>query len=325
MAKGQVTAADIARSLGISRATVGYVLNNTPGQTISETTSQRVLEEAKRLGYRPHAAARALASGRSRIVLLVLPDWPRDHSLQSHLDQAGAALDDAGYSLVTMTQRAGSHAQPLWETLAPDVVLAMAPLTEDEMSRIRDSGVKHLISPDPVDHEVDEQHLGFADGPRLQVEHLLANGRRRLAYAGSTDPRLADLVDQRRRSANTVHRLTATANVDKESVADIVERWVAEGVDGVVAYNDDIAALVLGAALRAGIRVPAQLAVVGHDDAPLAELFVPGITSIRIDTVGLGRYLAALALSVAEPTAAAVERPEAVASLVVRETSVETD
>jgi len=226
---------------------------------------------------------------------------------------------------VTMTQRAGSHAQPLWETLAPDVVLAMAPLTEDEVSRIRDSGVKHLISPDPVEHEVDEQHLGFADGPRLQVEHLLANGRRRLAYAGSTDPRLADLVEMRRRSADAVHRLMSTANVDRASVADVVRGWVDAGVDGVVAYNDDVAALVLGAALRAGVDVPAQLAVVGHDDAPLAELFVPGITSIRIDTVGLGRYLAALALSAAEPSASAVERPEAVASLVVRETSVETD
>src|SRR6187399_2916197 len=63
--KKRVTAADIARSLGISRATVGFVLNETPGQTISAATRDRVLAEAKRLGYRPNNAARA---GRSRLL-----------------------------------------------------------------------------------------------------------------------------------------------------------------------------------------------------------------------------------------------------------------
>ena len=58
----RVTAADIARSVGVSRATVGFVLNDTPGQTISEPTRRKVLAAAERLGYRPHSAARALAS-----------------------------------------------------------------------------------------------------------------------------------------------------------------------------------------------------------------------------------------------------------------------
>lgn len=59
----RATAADIARAVGVSRATVGYVLNDTPGQTISQATRERVLESARRLGYRPRAAAQALASG----------------------------------------------------------------------------------------------------------------------------------------------------------------------------------------------------------------------------------------------------------------------
>src|SRR5690625_354370 len=84
----RVTAADVARALGLSRATVGFVLNNTPGQTIPEQTRRRVLAEAERLGYRPHTAARALASGRSHIVLVVLPDWPIDYSLRRHLEEA---------------------------------------------------------------------------------------------------------------------------------------------------------------------------------------------------------------------------------------------
>ena len=115
----RVTAADVARSLGLSRATVGFVLNDTPGQTIPEATRERVLAEAKRLGYRANTAARALASGRSRIILLVLPDWPLDYSMRTHLDEASLALDEAGYSLVTTTPHPGGQAQPLWETLRP--------------------------------------------------------------------------------------------------------------------------------------------------------------------------------------------------------------
>ena len=129
----RVTAADVARSLGLSRATVGFVLNDTPGQTIPVATRERVLAEAKRLGYRANTAARALASGRSRIILLVLPDWPLDYSMRTHLDEASLALDEAGYSLVTMTPHPGGQAQPLWETLRPDVVIGMTPFSADRL------------------------------------------------------------------------------------------------------------------------------------------------------------------------------------------------
>jgi DNA-binding LacI/PurR family transcriptional regulator len=323
----RVTAADIARSLGISRATVGFVLNDTPGQTISEGTRDRVLAEAKRLGYRPNGAARALASGHSRIILLVLPDWPLDYSMRAHLDEASLALDEAGYSLVTMTPHPGGHAQPLWETLRPDVVMGMTPFTAEQLAEIRGSGVAHVIPGDPAGEGDTDRQLGFAAGPRLQVAHLVARGRRRIAFAGSTDPRVADLVAQRRQLTRSSAEellgepLVADEDVDDASAAVAVARWIAEGVQGVVAYNDDIAALVAGAALRAGIEVPGRLAVIGHDDTPLAKLFVPALSSVRIDSAGLGRYLAELALSVATASQPPAAGPETDATLVVRETT----
>src|SRR6185369_11111231 len=61
-----------------------------------------------------------------------------------------------------------------------------------------------------------------------------------------------------------------------------------------------VAAAVAGAAIRDGIRIPADLAVIGHDDSLIASLFVPSLSSVRMDTAEAGRYLAALALQVAE-------------------------
>lgn len=324
----RVTAADVARSLGLSRATVGFVLNDTPGQTIPDATRERVLNEAKRMGYRPHSAARALASGRSRIILLILPDWPLDYAMRTNLDEASATLDRAGYALVTMTPHQDGQAQPLWETLRPDVVMGMMPLTGAVIEDIRASGVQHVLTPAQSETPLPgEEGLLFADGPRLQVEHLIGRGRRRLAFAAPVDPRLAGLSGERSdgakstASAHTDVTWVGEAQVDAASASDALDAWLTAGVDGVIAYNDDVAAAVVGAALRAGIAVPGRLAVVGHDDTPLASLFFPRLSTVRVDTAGLGRYLAELALSAADGSDPPTTTPEMAAHLIQRETT----
>jgi DNA-binding LacI/PurR family transcriptional regulator len=325
-ANRRITAADVARSLGLSRATVGFVLNDTAGQTIPDATKQRVLEEAKRLGYRPHTAARALASGRSRIVLLVLPDWPIDHNLRVNLDEASLVLDRAGYSLVTMTPHADGQAVPLWETLSPDVVIAMTPLPDDQYAGVIGSGAVALVPGRPgVDDLASDLH--YAEGPGLQVAHLVDRGCRRIAYAGTPDPRLADLNDARRTLAGlTCYDLTGTplalsTEIDPRTASEAVRAWHQQGIDGVVAYNDDIAALVIGSAVRQGIRVPDELRVIGHDDTPLAALFVPAISSVHVDTAGLGRFLAELALSEATGSPRPLAGPETRVNVVPREST----
>ncbi len=321
----RVTAADVARSLGLSRATVGFVLNDTPGQSISSATRERVLAEAARLGYRPHTAARALASGRSHIVLMLLPDWPVEHSMRAHLDEASLVLDRAGYSLVTMTPHPGGQAVPLWESLAPDVVLALAPIADREYESIRATGVTTLI-PGRDEWGLAEE-LDFAEGPRHQVEHLLARGRSRLAFASTPDPRLAELARQRQALAEATYRaatrrsLASTAKLHPGNAASVIASWIADGVDGVVAYNDDVAALVVSAAVRLGVAVPDQLAIVGHDDTPWASMIVPSLSSVRVDYAGLGRFFAQLALARATGSPPPAIAPAVHVELVRRESS----
>ncbi|GAA0998540.1 LacI family DNA-binding transcriptional regulator [Acrocarpospora macrocephala] len=324
----RVTAADVARSLGISRATVGFVLNNTPGQTISERTRQRVLAEAERLGYRPHRAAQDLRRGSSKVILMVIPDWRMEYRLRWHLEEAALAVDEAGYSLAIYARQIAGRARPLWELLAPDVVLGLWPFDDEEVASMRACGVTR-IHPDP-------EHPGSLDdasiitaGPALQVDHLHGLGHRRLAFAASADPRTSPLQEARVRAAE---RAAAQLGLDPldvrtvdylgDSATDAVRRWHAADVTGVVAYNDEVAATVVGAAIRAGLAVPGDLAVIGHDDTPLAAMFLPSISSVDFDAVSVGRHFAALALHTIDGRPLPSEDFEGNARVVARESTV---
>ncbi|MFD3588283.1 LacI family DNA-binding transcriptional regulator [Streptomyces sp. NPDC058683] len=302
----RVTAADVAGSLGLSRATVGFVLNDTPGQTIPETTRQRVLTEAARLGYRPHRAAQTLRRGSSKVILFVLPDWAAGLPMQQHLDEAALALDEAGYTLVTCMRYAAGRARPLWELLTPDVVLGFSPFDADELASMRACGITRI-------HPAADQPTRLDDWPALtagtalQIEHLREQGHRRIGFAAPVDPRVSQLLDTRVRTARKTAARLGLDPIDVRpvdhadgSAHEAVRRWREEGVTGIAAYNDDSAAAVVGAAIRAGVSVPDDLAVIGHDDTPLAALFVPSISSVRIGIVGLGRHFAAFALHEAD-------------------------
>ncbi|SFS99991.1 LacI family DNA-binding transcriptional regulator [Saccharopolyspora flava] len=319
----RVTAADVARSLGVSRATVGFVLNNTPGQTISEATRERVLAEAERLGYRPHQQAQALRRGSSRLVLLVLPDWPIEFTMRRHLEEASLALDEAGYSLVTYTRHEVGRTRPLWELLSPSVVLGFAPFDADEIASMRACGITDVF-PTPEHADRFFESPAFTAGPRLQVEHLRARGHQRLAFAASPDPRLSPLVGRRARVAEEAAGEIDVVTVDHrdDSARTAVRRWRAQGRTGVIAYNDDAAAAVIGAAVRDGLDVPEDLAVIGHDDSPLSGMFLPSISSIRLDPVNVGRYWADLALLHAEGKPVdSEESPDVNSTVIVREST----
>jgi DNA-binding LacI/PurR family transcriptional regulator len=312
--------------VGVSRATVGFVLNNTPGQSISEATRQRVLAEAARRGYRPNSAAQALASGHSRIVLFVLPDWPADFGMHQYLDEAAHVLGKAGYSLIMYTRYPSDRARPLWETLDPEVVVGMFPFGEEEIAAMRASGVTRVY-PGPGQPPPDEQPLVVA-GTILQVEHLAGLGHRRLAFAAPADQRLAMIAEPRLQAAR---RAAAGLGVELLDVRELEHRdssardaalaWHAAGVTAVVAYNDEIAALSVGGALRAGLSVPGDLAVIGHDDSPVSAAFVPALSSVRVDYAGMGRYVAWQAVHLADGRPLPNISPDVTATVIARESA----
>jgi DNA-binding LacI/PurR family transcriptional regulator len=293
---------DVAREAGLSRATVSYVLNDTPGQKIPEATRRRVREAAERLGYAPSAAARALRAGRSDVVLALLPDWPVGPAVGAFLAYLSGALAEAGLTLLAHPRGdTGRPAATVWKAITPAAVVTFEDLGEDEAAAMRAAGVELTVlllggrRRRRRELTIPEQRTG-----RVQAEHLAAAGHRRLGYALPADERVRMFSEPR---LDGVRLACADLGLDEPDVrpvpldpaaaATAVTDWRAAGVTGVCAYNDEVGLAVLAGLRRLGLAAPADLAVVGVDDIPAAALADPPLTTVVLDQQALATHLAA--------------------------------
>ena len=174
----------------MSRATVSYVLNDTPHQVIPEPTRQRVRAAAAELGYTPSVAARALITGRSDVVLLLLPDWPIGPSVGALLEALSDALADRGLTFVAHPRSAGRPVSEVWKAITPAAVVTFEELDDAEARKLQGAGVELTVALFGSRRglqalDIPEQRTG-----RLQAEHLASAGHRHLGYAWPDDPRI---------------------------------------------------------------------------------------------------------------------------------------
>ncbi|MGR0221230.1 LacI family DNA-binding transcriptional regulator [Agromyces sp. ZXT2-6] len=299
----KVTSADVARASGVSRTTVSYVLNSTPGASVSDATRRRVLDAAARLGYAPSAAARTLRRGRSDLVLCVLPDWPVGPAVEAMIDRLADELAERGMSVLVHHVRGERPLTDLLRAVTPHTVVGLAPFDPADVRAMRQAGIGVVSTFDEV-ADAGEPTDAAADDPQrriglVQAERLAARGCRRLGYAATPDPRVAAFVEGRLagvREACAALGLAAPlvvdVGLDGSSGADAVRTWRSAGVDGVAAYNDEVALAVLAGTRAASVTVPDALAVVGVDDIPVASLASPPLTTVWQSLDRQAAYLA---------------------------------
>lgn len=295
-----VTSADVARESGVSRTTVSYVLNGTAGTSISESTRRRVLDTAARLGYAPSAAARTLRSGRSDLVLCVLPDWPVGPVVETMLDHLADDLAERGLSVLVHHVRGDRPLSDLWRAVTPRTVVGLTPFEAHEVRAMRRAGIQVVgTGTAGPGAENPQPRIG-----RIQAERLVARGRTRIGYATTDDRRIAEFADQRLAGVRAVCAerglaapLVIPVRVDPDAGAAAVAAWRAAGVTGIAAYNDEVAFAVQAGARAAGLAVPDDLAVIGVDDVPLAALASPPLTTVTQSIEREASYLAACVLA----------------------------
>ncbi|AYC36871.1 LacI family DNA-binding transcriptional regulator [Streptomyces griseorubiginosus] len=325
------TSADVARLAGVSRATVSYVLNNTSAVRISEPTRRRVHAAAKELGYVPHAAARSLRAGHSRMVLMPAPSIPVGPLYSQFISELQWALGRLDYTVVQYGSVGlqGEEAARAWAELRPVAVLVPGTgLGPQGVALLRRSGARAVVTLAP--EAVEGAHALLMDHERVgrcAAEHLYARGRRRIGVvvpeeAGLEAFSLPRLAGVRRALLGTDATLTELPLAfEEQSAIRLAARWRELGLDSVFAYNDEYAMLLMRALQDEGLRIPEDTAVIGADDLLLGRLMRPRLSTVHIELPS-GRDLAELVdRAVREPGAATETHTVLGATVVHRDSS----
>lgn len=283
--KRRLTSVDVALASGLSRATVSYVLNNDPRQTIPPETRERVLKAAEKLGYRPSAPARALRAGYSRLILGTLQFEQVDPNLARDMHYLEAELAARQFTLIW---HVGTHVVGSMHpsaNLAPAVVLAFFHETDTKFAAFLQQFDVPVLS---IINMTVREAVG-----RAQVNYLAEKGKRRIVYAAPERSDIQFLAQTRLDGVRQecaklglkppfVQVVPSSRSDAREAITKILKRRALPL--GICCYNDEVAFAVLAALSDAGISVPESVAVIGCDDIPLAQLSYPPLTTIAFES-----------------------------------------
>lgn len=299
--KGRARSVDVAQRAGVSRATVSRILNGDAASFTAETAA-KVHQAAQELGYVPSAAGRTLVRGRSDVVLIVLPHITIG-GVQDLVDAVSSDLEYHGLSGVVVFGRSmasDAKVARLAESLGVAGIVDLGGLSREDTELLGVRGVP-VIGPAVRSHSLSNLMIG-----RVQAEHLIRSGKRRIVYAAAADQRGrrydADRAEGARHACLTrglAAPLDIEIKLDRGEIADAVDRILTEVGQpvGIACTSDDLGRGIVQAVLDRGLEVPADVAVVGIGVDPVGQLVRPQLTSVRADARSLlGSIRAALAV-----------------------------
>ncbi|HEY0502486.1 MAG TPA: LacI family DNA-binding transcriptional regulator [Lysobacter sp.] len=337
--KTKATSIDIAHQAGVSQATVSRVLR---GSTlVNAETRRRVEEVARALNYKVDRHASSLRTQRSGTLALLLFEDPTPDD--SHINPFFLSM------LGSITRTCAR--------LGQDLLVSFQQLSDDWHADYEDSkkadglillGYGDYLAYQPKLESLVQQGTHFVrwgsvlsdqhgvsigcdnfQGGRLAGEHLIAAGRRRIAFLGGASSHWPEFLERYRGCDAALHAVGAAMDpalqVDAESseeaghaaAIELMERG--RHFDAVFAGSDLIAIGAMRALIEHGRHVPWDVAVVGFDDIPMARFANPPLTTVFQDTSRAGELLVETLMKlVCDEPAESITLPT---SLVVRRSS----
>ena len=304
---------DIAQDLGVSAVTVSKVLRNHPD--IGEETRKRVLARVRELNYQPNLAARALVTGKTLSVGLVVPDLV--HPFFGEMAKGiSRALQTAGYGLLIASSEEdpGLEQREIEQILKRRVDALVVASTQSDpvetLRRVQDSRVPLVL----VDRRVpglDVSFVGIDDKKAgwLATTHLIEQGCRHVAHIEG--PAVSTGVGRRDGYCEALAKagmpvlegyMAPRGSGDYEgdvqgyrAMNRLLE--LKPRPDGVFCYNDMTGAGALKAVLDAGLRVPEDVAVIGCGNIRYSEFLSVPLSSIDQNCIAIGEKAARLVLT----------------------------
>ena len=310
LARTKMTLEEIARLAGVSRSTVSRVINDDPN--VRAATRARVWQIIRANDFSPNPAARALAGRRSRVIGLVIPQALNaifvDPYFPTLIQGSAAACDDRGYYLMLSLalRQADDTFRWLIQARHMDGLIIASALAEDTfVTRLQDEHFPLVLI--GRRHELANISTIDADnvrGASMAAQHLAQLGYRRIATI--TGPlTMVAAIDRREGFLCGLHALGIEVPAEyiqggdwsEASGTQAMERLlrVTPPPEAVFVASDSMALGALKAIRAAGLDVPADVALVGFDDIPLAATTEPPLTTVHQPIEQLG-YLAAATL-----------------------------
>jgi len=313
------TIKDVAARAEVSPATVSRVLNDRPG--ISPETRERVLRAAKELNYSPSATARSLATARTNSVGYVgykygarSPSTLRSSKATSGiLEGLDEALTERGYHLLTTyvdKEMVRSHQVPnmVRQGRVDALILNGPAIRPSYIHQLRNMGLPIVL----VDNLLKETAIDCVlcdneDGAYQITKHLLQHEHEHIVFLSGP----ADWISSRERSAGYRRALqeaglearivfmpSTTVETGRQAMLTALQEH--PDLTAIAAVNDATAAGAIRACQEVGRAVPGEIAIVGFDDEPWAQLHVPPLTTVRIDWHEIGIQAARRAVDLIE-------------------------
>ncbi len=292
------TLQDVAARAGVSRALVSIVMRDVPGA--SAATRERVRRAADEIGYRPDPRARMLRSQRSNLLGVVFTAGQEFHA--DLIDGVYRAAESRGYDVLLGCVTPHHSEQQAVRTLLDDrceaLVLIGSELPTRELADL-DSRLPVVAVARKV-RGVDAVRSDDGYGAALAVTHLAELGHRAITHLdGGRAPGAAERRNGFRKAA-AARGVSATISggglTEREGAAAATAMLTAELPTAVFAFNDRCALGVIDMLIRAGVRVPDEVSVIGFDDSPLAGLGHVNLTTVGQDSAQLAQRAVARAV-----------------------------
>lgn len=284
---------DVAKLAGVTQPTVSHVINGTA--SISKEVRERVHAAIEELQYRPNALAKGLKTNTTKTIGLIMPDITNSY-YACIAKEVERLLVEKGYiSFLSCTNYDTASEQKIVDKLMRynvDGIFVMCEfLNREPLRQLKRYGVPTVTLDDcPCEYIASMVYTDNELGGYIATKHLIDRGRRRIAYLGEkfTMRSLSTRFEGYKRAL-----LEANLPVDEDII--ILDRALVynfdtglkfarqladKGMDAIFASTDMIALGAMRALAEEGIRVPEDIALVGYDNIPLAELMTPALTTI---------------------------------------------
>ena len=291
---GRVTSVMVAQVAGVSQAAVSRVF--TPGASVSKKTAEKVKRTANEMGYRPNSLARAMVSGKSRIIGLVVA-YLDNYFYPDAVEKLSNAFQKRGYHVLVFmasnnADKIDSVMQEILDYQVDGIVLASVALSSEITKRCSENGVPVVLfnrsQDDPnISSVTSDNYVGGAEVAKL----LLKDGHQKIAYlagwegASTQRDREAGFVDALRRAGKSlVSRSVGNFRTEqtKDATLSLLNVEASKRPDAIFVANDHMALTTMDV-IRFSLQlsIPNDVAVVGFDDVPPASWPAYNLTTVR--------------------------------------------